>query len=192
MIPIEQIVTVHPGRQERTNLMEEKQEPRAANPEELVELFSADVWRFVSSQLSRREDAEDVVMEVFSAAIGEFSKLRTVESQRLWLLSIARRKVADSLRKHYRRAEKPLTDAHETAALPMANDLQVATEGALAKLADHERQALVLKYINGLSTEEISMVIQKSIAATNSLLQRARHSFREAMGPRLLDVIGEI
>ena len=68
----------------------------ARSPEELVELFTDDVWRFASSQVSRREDAEDIVMEVFAAGLARFHKLRDVPDQRLWLLGVARRKLVDS------------------------------------------------------------------------------------------------
>ncbi|RYG19349.1 hypothetical protein EON82_21575, partial [bacterium] len=47
-------------------------ERRAHNPDELVTLFSEDVWRFASAQMRRREDAEDVVMETFAAAFRDF------------------------------------------------------------------------------------------------------------------------
>ena len=50
---------------------------------------------------------------------------------------------------------------------------------ALSDLTEVHREVLVLKYVNGLSIEEIAKVIGKSAAATNSLLQRARQSLRE-------------
>lgn len=166
-------------------------QPRAHHPEELVQLFSGEIWRFVSSQIPRKEDAEDIVMEVFAAAFGEFSKLQRVESQRLWLLAVARRKIADALRRQYRRAERPYSEAEESTWTSPLDETQLATRGALERLSKYERQALVLKYVNGLSTEEVSHVLRRSTAATNSLLQRARHSFRAALGPRLAETSGE-
>lgn len=172
-------------------MTDEASEPRARNPEELVELFSGDVWRFASSQISRAEDAEDVVMEVFAAAFGDFPRVQRAESQRVWLLSIARRKVADSLRKRYRRAEQPYSSIQEPMQSAHWSETQLATREALKALPEHERQVLILKYVNGLSTEEVGMVIRKSLAATNSLLQRARQNMRESLGPQIMELSGE-
>lgn len=157
--------------------------PRAREPEELVRLFADDVWRFVSSQVSRREDAEDVVMEVFSVAISKFHKLRAADSQRRWLLRVARNKAADCMRRQYRRAEHPIDD--EQLAVDEAGPAAEgeAARAALQALPEVQGQALLLKYVNGLSTEEVAAVIGKSAQATNSLLQRARVALRAALTP---------
>lgn len=157
---------------------------RASTPREVVEIYSDDVWRFVSSQLSRREDAEDTVMEVFSAAFAGFHKLSRVDDQRLWLLAIARRKVAGHLRQRYRRAEQPLTETHTLPDQPETEEMHEEVRIAMNTLPAPQAEALVLKYVSGLSTEEVSRVIRKSLPATNSLLQRARGALRDAMGPR--------
>ncbi|HVT12510.1 MAG TPA: sigma-70 family RNA polymerase sigma factor [Fimbriimonadaceae bacterium] len=159
---------------------------RAGSPSELADMFSDEIWRFASSQLARREDAEDVAMEVFAAAFAQFDKLTRVEDQRLWLLAVARKKVAGHLRKRYRRAEQPLSDQQLLAATPDESELQEAVRSGIRQLPRPHAEALVLKYVNGLSTEEVSQVIRKSLPATNSLLQRARAAFRDAVGPELV------
>jgi RNA polymerase sigma-70 factor (ECF subfamily) len=156
---------------------------RARDPEELVEIFSDDVWRFVSSQVSRREDAEDIMMEVFSIAIDKFHKLLAVDNQRQWLLTVAKNKAIDCLRKRYRHAEQPLETCEIAVEDKHASEHQEATRKALKTLPYAESQALVLKYVNGLTTEEVAKVIRKSVPATNSLLQRARVALRTALSP---------
>lgn len=156
---------------------------RARDPEELVEIFSDDVWRFVSSQVSRREDAEDIMMEVFSIAIDKFPKLLAVDNQRQWLLTVAKNKSIDCLRKRYRHAEQPLETCEIAVEDKHASEHQEATRKALKTLPYAESQALVLKYVNGLTTEEVAKVIRKSVPATNSLLQRARVALRTALSP---------
>lgn len=164
-------------------------EARAQTPDELVERFSGEVWRFVSSQIDRREDVEDVVMEVFAAAFTQFVQVRRAADQRLWLLAIARRKVADMWRRRYRRSEQSLDDLERSMEDADLNVSQIATRTALARLSESEREALILKYVNGLSTEEVAQVLRRSAPATNSLLQRARERMREALGARLVETI---
>jgi RNA polymerase sigma-70 factor, ECF subfamily len=172
-------------------ICDETRHLRARTQEELVTMFSRQIWRFASSQVARREDAEDIVMEVFAAAFSNFSKLERADDQRLWLLAIARKKVADSMRRHYRRAERPYSIAESAATVPASDDMRLATQGALERLPENQRQVLVLKYVNGLSTEEVGLVVRKSPQATNSLLQRAREALREALGPALANLTPE-
>lgn len=154
---------------------------RAETPRELVDRYSDDVWRFTSSQISRREDAEDIVSEVFAAAFAAFHKVMRVDDQRLWLLGIARKKVAKMLRQKYRRAEQPLRSDH-VAPAEETTELHEAVWVALNAMPPEHAEALVLKYVNGLSTEEVSRVIRKSLPATNSLLQRARIALKTGIG----------
>lgn len=146
--------------------------------EEFVRLYSDDVWRYVASKLRRREDVEDVVMEVFGAAFQDLDRLRKTDSPRLWLLVVARRKVIDVIRRSYRRPELSLDVAMDAAA-PTPDDRREQVYSLIQDLPELYREVLILKYVNGLAMEEVARVIRKSVGATNSLLQRARQSLRE-------------
>lgn len=147
-------------------------------PDEVVRLFGDDVWRYVSSKLPRPEDAEDVAMEVFGIACRKIHVLQKVESPKLWLLVVARKRVMDCLRRRYRRSEYPLNHAMDAAA-PVEPSSRDGLQALLAQLPDLQRDALILKYVNGLDTVEVSRIIRKSPEATNSLLQRARETMRQ-------------
>src|SRR5579862_9394137 len=151
------------GAAERTHEIEAERVStgtRAKTPEELVEFFSDEVWRFASSQLPRREDAEDIAMEVFAAAFSNFSKMSYVEDQRVWLLAVARKKVAGHLRKKYRRAEQPLNDEYVAGSVAELTELQETVRTGIRALPRLQAEALVLKYVNGLNTIEVSKVIR--------------------------------
>ncbi len=150
-------------------------------PHRLVELYADDVWRFVSSRLKSREDAEDAAMDVFASAMKAFARLAKAQSPRLWLLAIARNRVNDVLRRQYRRREGPLHE--DLPAREAPGSLREPLLDVLSELPDLHREVLVLKYVNGLDTEEVARVIRKSFGATNSLLQRARNSLRERARP---------
>jgi len=147
-----------------------------------------EVLRFVSSFVWPLADAEDVVMEVFQAAFINLPKLKRKDDPRVWLLGIARRKVANSLRMRYRRAETPLSEAESSFRTDQARiEQQTLVHALLAELPHDQSEALVLKYANGLSTREVADVLGKSEAAANSLLQRARESFYTKGSPLFLE-----
>jgi len=154
----------------------ERERPLTAH--DLQARYLDEVLRYVSSFIRPVADAEDVVMEVFQAAFLSLHRLKRKDDPRLWLLGVARRKVASALRIRYRRAEIPLTFADESTTEDQDRMEQSALVGSLlAQLPHDQREALVLKYSNGLSTREVAEVLGRSEAAANSLLQRARESF---------------
>jgi len=137
-----------------------------------------EVLRYVSSFVRPAADAEDVVMEVFQAAFLNLHKLKRRDDPRVWLLGIAKRKVATALRVRYRRSELPLTFADEASTDErQAMELSALVREVLAQLPQDQQEALVLKYANGMSTREVAAVMKRSEVAANSLLQRAREAF---------------
>lgn len=150
---------------------------------QLHERHLDDVFRYVSRRLARREDAEDVCAEVFAAAFEALPKFRGEVEPRLWLLGIARRKVADALRRQIGRREVELSPDFDLAdssrhTCPPRAALGVETRqkmrALLLDLKPEQREVLLLKYVEELSVEEIAVVIGRSHGAANSLLQRAR------------------
>src|SRR5947209_6642340 len=77
---------------------------RVRTPVELQDAHLEAVFAFVSRRIQSREDAEDVTSETFAAAFRNFHKVRG--DTRLWLYGIARRKIADLVRKKVRSSEK--------------------------------------------------------------------------------------
>jgi RNA polymerase sigma-70 factor (ECF subfamily) len=67
----------------------------------------------------------------------------------------------------------------ETLLVP--DDEQAARELAitiLASLPSPQREALVLRYLDGLPVAEVALMLGRSVEATESLLTRGRASFR--------------
>ena len=136
------------------------------------------VFAFVSRRVRPVEEAEDVTAEVFADAFRHWRKRKG--EPRLWLLGIARRKVADSYRG---RRQWPLRDSEEPSADLFA-EFVASFESKeamqiLFSLPEDERDALSMQILEEMSIGEIAEVIGRSYAAANSLLQRAREGFRE-------------
>ena len=151
-----------------------------------------DVFRYVSRRVPQREEAEDITAETFAAAFEALPKFRGQCEPRLWLLGIARRKIADAMRRRKRRPETLASqfsqhsvhaDVISSELAPARDEPGIAAGQAeanrqvrmlMAQLKEEQREALLLKYVEGLSINEIAVVMGRSPAAANSLLQRAR------------------
>ena len=155
-----------------------KRPPTESSFAEARTTYQGYVFGFVSRRIKPVEDAEDVTVEVFVDAYRNWRKC--TGDPRLWLLGIARRKVADAYRRrkpHFQLSAKdePAGDTFEefVGGYQSQQALQL-----LQKLPPDQRDALLLQILEELSIEEIAKVMGRSHAATNSLLQRARKQER--------------
>lgn len=145
--------------------------------------FLSAVYAYVARRVSRREDAEDITAEVFAAAFARLSDLRRADDPFLWLLGIARRKIADTLRRKSRHREFLASEIvtgvpEQTGRSPQSHYEQEERHRwictLVAALPELQREALLLQYVEELSIAQIAVVMRRSPAAVNSLLQRAR------------------
>jgi RNA polymerase sigma-70 factor (ECF subfamily) len=158
--------------------------------EDLHERYLREIFRYVLRRVPRREEAEDITAQVFAAAYEALPRYRGDCPIQLWLLGIARRKVAVALR---RRAARRETLVSELAAAGDPDPVWAAlaaTEGPeaalfrsearrivrelLAHLTADQREALLLQYVEQLAVAEIALVMERSPASVTGLLQRAR------------------
>jgi len=166
-----------------------------------------DVYRYVARRVAQREEAEDITAETFAAAFESLPKFRGQCEPRLWLFGIARRKIADAFRRRQRRPETLASEIDDNAdrVLPVpragASDEPAAAfnqieanrkiRELMAGLKEEQREALLLKYVEGLSINEMAIVMGRSSAAVNSLLQRARATiFQQGQEYFLSDEVG--
>lgn len=139
--------------------------------------------------LPRAEMVDDVVQEVFLAALNGLAAFQGQSSLRTWLIAIARHKIEDVYRERLRgtHAFEPLdTDADATIAdlAPIDEQIdraraQARTRDILAQLPERYGLVLLWRYWEQRSTRDIaaaSGVTEKSVERT---LARARARFRE-------------
>jgi len=146
----------------------------------LYELYSERIFNLSLRIVQNREDARDITQDVFLKA---FRKLPTGDhlSVKPWLYRVAVNACYDHLRT--RRLHRTIDDAHhDTRALQMDTfeqaDLSRRLEQTLARLSERHRTVLVLKDVHGLRHDEIASILGVSRNATETLLFRARATFR--------------
>jgi len=136
------------------------------------------VARHVRFRLGRAD--EDVVAEVFVRAWAGIASYRDLGRPfGAWLFGIARHVVADELRSRSRTF--PVAEAPERADEPMTADL-LALRHAIDRLPDDQRQAVELRYLVGLSNDEVAAAMGTTASAVNTKRWRALRSLRDALG----------
>ncbi|MBN9502357.1 hypothetical protein ABT09_02150 [bacterium SCN 57-13] len=133
--------------------------------------FLDDVFRYSYARLGQREEAEDVAIEVVQALPNPCKR----RDLRVYMLGMARRKIAD----RFRRARPTLEVREADATFRFDREIDEATVVAqtLNTLSADHREVLTLKYVIGLSSQEIGTLLGKRPDAIDSLLQRARDAF---------------
>ena len=144
--------------------------PWSYKKEDPVEYLD-DVYRYSRARLGNREDAEDVAMEVVQS-LSASSRQRDL---RIYMIGIARRKIADRLRRH--RPTVEISENGKGSRFDHLADETMHVAQVLSLLTDDQREALTLKYVVGMSSEEVASALEKSPEAVDSLLQRGRTAF---------------
>jgi RNA polymerase sigma-70 factor (ECF subfamily) len=128
--------------------------------------------------------AEDLTQETFLAAVAELRRGKPVAVPLPWLFGIARHKLLDHLRRQRRAGWTLLSwdDAGDDELIAPEDD-EAARERAILALAiipSPQREALVLRYLDGFSVPEVATALGRSVSAAESLLARGRVAFRRA------------
>jgi RNA polymerase sigma-70 factor (ECF subfamily) len=129
--------------------------------------------------LGNLEDAQDVSQEVFLKLYRNLGKLESEDHIRAWLYRVTVNVCHDAHRK--RKPTAPVEEAEAVAASdpPDADDRRRALMLSLRRLSERERAAVVLRDLEGLSTEEVARALGSSEATVRSQISQARAKMRE-------------
>lgn len=136
----------------------------ARSLEAFIKATQQDVWRFVTYLSGAR--ADDLAQETFLRAIGAIERFSGRSGARAWLLAIARRVLADDVR---RVRPRPRTGGD---ARGFEELVEVTT--MMAGLTAEQREALVLTQLLGLPYADAAAVCGCPVGAVRSRVARAR------------------
>jgi len=161
--------------------------PRDRSGDELRELYrryAGELFGFAASALGDREQAEEVVQDVFAQLwrhAGDYDQRRA--SVRTWLYAIARNRIVDA---HRRAAARP-KHAEDADSLDNAAEIDAALDqavlrwqitAALARLSPAHREVIRLAHYGGLTMREIAERIGIPLGTVKSRTSYALRSLR--------------
>lgn len=133
------------------------------------------VYAYARRRVNSETVAEDITAEVFCEAVRYLTKRR--QSDPLpWLYGIARRKIADHHRGARSKREVSLTESVTCESEDrVAEDWEARhLRGLVEGLPKDQREVVLLRYVEDMTSKQIAIVMGRSVFAVNSLLQRAR------------------
>lgn len=160
--------------------------------EELYHRYQPYVYNIVNGIVQNADDARDVTQDVFLHVYDSLSRFRGGSAFSTWLYRVAVNAAITHVRKKKRHPQIPLEALREFRADIDAEPEQQATRAEtqqavqemLAQLPEQQRAALILRYFQELSLEEMAEVMNCSVAAVKVRLHRARNSFRRLFEKR--------
>ena len=180
----------------------------------LYRKYLAQVYSYSYYELRDHHAAEDATERVFMQALaglprfeervdafiasrrvtavsGSASDMADISTFRVWLFRIARNVVANERRTDRRRPASPLEDAvglrapDDVAETAAAREAGSAAWQAVARLPEDRRRAVILRFVDEMSTTEIAAVLGRSEGAVRVLLHRALRSVAQDLRRQL-------
>ena len=147
--------------------------------EELMRHYERPVLALCTRLLGQGGEPEEAAQDVFFRlykSINKFDEERAIEP---WLFRIAWNACLDRLRR--RRPQQELTERSAIVdPAPILHELRQAID----RLPDRERAALLLREVDGLTTEEAAAQLGSSAVTVRSQISRARARLRQWIGGR--------
>ena len=156
--------------------------------------------RFVSEHLRRIfvqiyrivdnvADAQDLTQETFIKALQHTEQLKDAQKAAHWLSRIATNTAIDFLRRNARATFCEIDEAPESQLESPEQELlrgehREYLEDGLRLLSPRERQALILRDVEGLPAEEVARILDCSKATVRSHIANARTKLRRYMERR--------
>jgi len=164
-----------------------QQGDRAAIAEIYERHYSA-IYRYVFYRVGDAPTAEDLTGTIFVRVVENIDSFvyrgRPILS---WLYTIARNVVVDFHRRGAGQATLPLDESLMTG----GEDVEQAADraltqrrlaAALSHLTEDQRQVILLKFVEGMSNEEVAQMVGKTVGSVKSLQHRALAALHRALG----------
>ncbi len=193
LIEVEQSHDQNVSDEELARLCQERQpgDPRPFRA--LVARYRDQVINTAYRFLGDLPDAEDVAQEVFLKVYRGLPDFRATSSFSTWLYRITVNTCRNELRRRSRRPSLlepdleslgiPLPTIPSVEQVVIIHEQRDAIQDTLDRLSETDREALILRDVQGLSYQEITAVLGIGLSAAKMRVRRARLAFQECYSP---------
>ncbi len=149
--------------------------------------YSGQIFRYAFAVTGDRQEAEDIVQDVFEKLWKMREMLTVVENDEAYVVSVARNRSLDRLRMIARRRTTTLTPAMEPGEVGdelsrlEAKDHLHSLERLLDTLPVNQQTAIRLRHFTGEPLPEIATAMQLTEVNVRQLLSRARRTLKDKM-----------
>ncbi len=153
----------------------------------LYERYATTVFAYLRRRLPSREDAEDMLLDVFLAAFEQDSLIALSERERsAWLQQVTRNKLADYYRRASRRSTLRLEGVEEMLPDEARSPEQVALQhederrlrAAISQMPALQQEILRLRFADGLRCAQIGEQLGKREGTIRMALLRSLNLLR--------------
>ena len=150
---------------------------------ELIEQYQAPLRYFISRLSANPETAEDIFQDTWLTVIRRIHTLKKIDAFPTWLYRIARNKVYQQFRR-----KKKLSKLDQNIAVPnnTENDVFSPEDAAkihrcLKELLPEYKEVLMLRFLEQMSYEQISQVINCKLGTVKSRIYYAKLALKKEM-----------
>jgi RNA polymerase sigma-70 factor, ECF subfamily len=177
-------------------LIKKFQEGDQQSFEELISRYSTKAFSLATRLTRSQEDAEEVLQDVFVTVFRKIDGFEGKSSFSSWLYRVTVNSALMKLRKRRQDQSVPMEDVllqvvnkastqstyfTEGEAGRTRAEVSQALEEAILSLPDEYRPVFVLRDIDGLSSKEVSKILNLSVPAVKSRLHRSRLMLRKKL-----------
>lgn len=162
---------------------------------DLYTKYHQDLYQFLFYMVRNKEEAEDLVQEVYIRVMGAYRKFEGKSSEKTWLFSIAKNVAIDHFRKHknwkqrlYEKFDWDQQQVRDSAPLPEEITIQNEDVKLLYECLDmckeNHRIVLIMRFINSLSIAETAEALSWTESKVKTTQHRALKSLRTIIDQR--------
>lgn len=151
-----------------------------------TQLYGREIGRLCMAILGSQAEADDATQETLLAAHDSFEHYRGDGSVLAWLCGIARRRCARHLERTAKRTARlhlvaPPEHSPPEEELAARRQQAERARSALSALRPSDREALILRYVSGLSYRDIGVACQVEEATARQRVSRALSRIRDVL-----------
>lgn len=170
------------GTDDDTKLMLRLREGERSAFDELYRRYSKKIYNYLLRFSGNAPAAEDLTQEVFVKMYVSAKTYEPTAKVSTWLFTIASHLAVNE----YHKNKRLIFDNREpqsgilTEEAVMMNDMEQGLLRCIQELPPNQKEAMLLRSVEGMDYEEIARALSTSVKAVKSLLNRAREKLSDA------------